>query len=139
MRAESYHRSFPLANTHAASAEQRPVPAWQNWELCFPDTRRSQNRRSADHSSDARVDDPARRTGGRELMTELSPEGTRLRRTLEQLFASQPNDQRLRDHLEGLQRDTALAELMPFWGPVLYQRNRALFRPFILNHFTTWI
>jgi hypothetical protein len=57
---------------------------------------------------------------------------------LEQLFASQSSDQRLRDHLEGLQRDPDLGELTSFWGPLLYRRNRALFRPFILSHFTTW-
>jgi hypothetical protein len=71
-------------------------------------------------------------------VSEPSSESRHLRRTLEQLFASQSNDQRLRDHLEGLQRDPALGELTPFWGPLLYQRNRALFRPFILSHFTTW-
>lgn len=71
-------------------------------------------------------------------MNDPSHESRHLRRTLEQLFASQSNDQRLRDHLEGLQRDQALGELTPFWGPLLYQRNRALFRPFILNNFATW-
>jgi hypothetical protein len=71
-------------------------------------------------------------------VSEPSPESKRLRRTLEQLFASQSNDQRLRDHLEGLQRDPALSELTPFWGPLLYQRNRTVFRPFIASHFSTW-
>jgi hypothetical protein len=68
-----------------------------------------------------------------------SPEVQRLRRTLEQLFRSQPNDQRLRDHLEGLRRDPSMGELTPYWGPLLYSRNRALFRPFIFSLFTTWI
>src|SRR5687767_8160514 len=27
--------------------------------------------------------------------------------------------------------------LTPLWGPALYQRNRAIFRPFILSHFST--
>jgi hypothetical protein len=67
--------------------------------------------------------------------SEPSGETRHLPRTLEQLFASQSNDQRLRDQLERLQRDPALGELTQFWGPLLYQRNRALFRPLILSHF----
>ncbi|MBW3596322.1 MAG: gliding motility protein [Planctomycetes bacterium] len=62
----------------------------------------------------------------------------RLRRTLEQLFESQPDDQRLRDHLEGVARDEHFPGLTWFWGPVLYKRNRAMFRGLILNHFSDW-
>lgn len=62
----------------------------------------------------------------------------RLRQSLQQLVEAQPDDQRLRDHLEGLQRDEALPGLTWFWGPRLYARNRVLFRPFILNHFSDW-
>lgn len=63
----------------------------------------------------------------------------RLRRTIQELCESQPDDQRLRDHLEGLQREDALPGLTWFWGPILYERNRAMFRPFILNHFSDWV
>ncbi len=70
-------------------------------------------------------------------MAKTSREGQHLRRTLEQLFASQPNDMRLRDHLEGLRRDPAIGELTPFWGPVLYRRNRTVFRVFIFGSFST--
>jgi hypothetical protein len=59
-----------------------------------------------------------------------------LRRTIEQLLADQPNDLRLRDHLEGLRRDEVLPGLTWYWGPELYRRNRVVFREFILAHFS---
>jgi hypothetical protein len=62
----------------------------------------------------------------------------RLRRTLEELIENQPDDQRLRDHLEGVVRDEQFAGLTWFWGPLLYERNRAVFRGMILNHFSDW-
>lgn len=71
-------------------------------------------------------------------MTKISPEGQRLRRTLERLFAGQPDDLRLRDHLEGAKSDPAMGELTPFWGPALYRRNRVLFRPLVFSLFATW-
>jgi hypothetical protein len=65
-------------------------------------------------------------------------DSSRLRRTLEQLLDAQRDDARLRDHLEGLQRDEAFPGLTWYWGPRLYERNRAMFRPFILTHFSDW-
>ncbi len=62
----------------------------------------------------------------------------KLRKTLQTLFDSQPDDQRLRDHLEGVRMDEAFSGLTWFWGPILYERNRVIFRPFILNHFSEW-
>lgn len=62
-----------------------------------------------------------------------------LRRAIEQLLEGQPDNQRLRDNLEGLCRDPLFAGLTWFWGPRLYARGRAVFRPFILNHFSEWI
>lgn len=62
----------------------------------------------------------------------------RLQRKLQQLFDSQPDDRRLRDHLEGVARDEKFPGLTWFWGPVLYERNRAVFRGFILNYFSEW-
>lgn len=62
-----------------------------------------------------------------------------LRRAIEQLLEAQPDNQRLRDNLEGLCRDPLFAGLTWFWGPRLYTRSRAVFRPFILNHFSEWI
>src|SRR5690606_13040686 len=62
----------------------------------------------------------------------------RLQKTIRQLMESQPDDSRLRDHLEGLTRDLAFPDLTWFWGPLLYKRNRAMFRSMILNHFSEW-
>src|SRR5262245_56794682 len=60
-------------------------------------------------------------------------------RAIEQLLESQPDNQRLRDNLEGLARDPLLPALTWYWGPRLYARSSAVFRPFILNHFSKWI
>jgi hypothetical protein len=72
-------------------------------------------------------------------MDKLSNNAKRLKRTLEELFAHQPNDTRLRDHLEGVRRDAALPGLTWFWGPELYRRNRAVYREFILAHFSDFV
>lgn len=61
-----------------------------------------------------------------------------LRKAIEQLLDAQPDNQRLRDNLEGLVRDPQFPGLTWFWGPRLYERSRAVFRPFILNHFSDW-
>ena len=62
----------------------------------------------------------------------------RLRQQIQRLLDGQPEDTRLRDNLEGLAHDVALPGLTWFWGPALYERNRAVFRPFIFNHFSDW-
>ena len=62
-----------------------------------------------------------------------------LRGAIEQLLASQTDDQRLRDNLEGLCRDPLFPGLTWFWGPRLYARNKVVFRTIILNHFSHWI
>lgn len=61
-----------------------------------------------------------------------------LQKTLTELFDAQPNDQRLRDHLEGLTRDEDFPGLTWFWGPYLYERNRAIFRSLITQNFSSW-
>ena len=61
-----------------------------------------------------------------------------MRRAIEQLLESQPDDRRLRDHLEGLSRDPLFPGLTYYWGPRLYARSKPIFRPFILNHFSNW-
>ena len=61
-----------------------------------------------------------------------------LRRAIEVLLESQPDNQRLRDNIEGLSRDPLLPALTWYWGPKLYARSSAVFRPFILNHFSEW-
>jgi hypothetical protein len=63
----------------------------------------------------------------------------KLRKAIEQLLESQPDNVRLRDHLEGLRRDPLFPGLTWFWGPRLYARSRATFRPFIVNHFSEWL
>lgn len=61
-----------------------------------------------------------------------------LRRAIEQLLEAQPDNKRLRDNLEGLCRDPLFPGLTWFWGPRLYSSSKAVFRPFILNHFSDW-
>jgi hypothetical protein len=62
----------------------------------------------------------------------------RLRLQIERLMEGQKDDGRLRDHLEGLAHDVALPGLTWFWGPALYERNRVVFRSFLLNYFSDW-
>lgn len=71
-------------------------------------------------------------------MAKLSRQQEELKRVLEQLIAAQPDDQRLRDHLEGVARQELFSGLTWLWGPPLYRRNPALFRPLIMNHFSEW-
>ena len=63
---------------------------------------------------------------------------SQLQKTLEELFDAQPDDQRLRDHLEGLSRDEQFPGLTWYWGPTLYARSKPVFRSLILQHFTEW-
>ena len=67
-----------------------------------------------------------------------SRELQRLKRSVEDLLAAQPDDLRLRDHLEGLARDERFDGLTWLWGPRLYARNRVVFGPFIRHHFSPW-
>jgi hypothetical protein len=59
-------------------------------------------------------------------------------RAIDSLMESQPDNKRLRDHLEGLTRDPAFPGLTWYWGPKLYARNRAIFRPMIMTNFSDW-
>ena len=51
---------------------------------------------------------------------------------------AEQDDATLRSELERLSRQWAFAGYTWFWGPRLWERNRVLFRPFILAHFATW-
>ncbi len=64
-----------------------------------------------------------------------------LKRAIARLLDSQPDNARLRDNFEGLAQDPGFAALTWHWGPVLYARSRAIFRPFILANFshTVWM
>jgi hypothetical protein len=59
-----------------------------------------------------------------------------LQNTIARLAESQPDDLRLRDHLEGVALDLKFPDLTWFWGPLLYERNRVVFRSLILNNFS---
>lgn len=61
-----------------------------------------------------------------------------LRRAIEQLLDAQPDNQRLRDNLEGLCRDPLFPGLTWYWGPRLYARSKAVFRPLILQYISEW-
>jgi hypothetical protein len=54
---------------------------------------------------------------------------------LRALFAQPLDDAALRSRLDDLAEEAAFAPMVPFWGPVLYRRNRIVFVPFILEHF----
>ncbi len=47
-------------------------------------------------------------------------------------------DEELLRQLEPLTREPAFGGLTWLWGPPLYTRDRARFRPFILSHFASW-
>jgi hypothetical protein len=81
---------------------------------------------------------PKYRIPGRSYDIEVAVDAKPMRRAIEQLLESQPDDRRLRDHVEGLCRDPVFPGLTYFWGPRLYARNRVVFRPFILNHYSNW-
>lgn len=49
------------------------------------------------------------------------------------------SDAELRAEFERLSAARAFGGLTWLWGPELYERNRVLFRPFILNHFSNWM
>jgi hypothetical protein len=66
----------------------------------------------------------------------------RLRRQAQELdaelravFASQRDDKTLRDALEALAQKPQFATFTWYWGPRLAQRNRVMFRPFVLSNF----
>jgi hypothetical protein len=68
----------------------------------------------------------------------MANQAARLRQSIQQLVDGQPDNARLRDHLEGLARDEAFSGLTWFWGPLLYGRNRVMFRPLIVQRFSDW-
>jgi hypothetical protein len=62
-----------------------------------------------------------------------------VRAEVERLLGDSARDDRalLRD-LEELSKCYAFNGLTWLWGPELYRRNRVLFRPFIVRHFSAW-
>ncbi|MFG0332451.1 MAG: gliding motility protein [Maioricimonas sp. JB049] len=69
-----------------------------------------------------------------ENLRDLKPKFVRAR--IEQLLAADLSDAELRDRLEELSAAMAFGGYTWLWGPELYRRNRVMFRPFILNHFS---
>lgn len=61
-----------------------------------------------------------------------------VRRRIEESLEADLDDTGLRDELERLAETWAFGGFTWIWGPRLYRRNRVLFRPFILNHFSNW-
>lgn len=53
-------------------------------------------------------------------------------------FSAGLDDLALRERLEALARKPHFSEFVWFWGPKLAQRNRVLFRPFILSNFSAF-
>jgi hypothetical protein len=67
----------------------------------------------------------------------LKRESREMDASVRELIASMPADDKdLRDKLEALAQKPRFAEFTWFWGPALSQRNRVLFRPFILSNFS---
>jgi hypothetical protein len=64
--------------------------------------------------------------------------GPSLEEQLHALFAEPIDDVALRTRIEALAGDYRFNSLTPVWGPPLYRRNRVMFRPFILAHFSRW-
>ena len=63
--------------------------------------------------------------------------GKQLQGRIEALLASEMDDLELRSALEELSRHWGFGGFTWFWGPRLWQRNRVVFRPFILSNFST--
>lgn len=72
------------------------------------------------------------------LLPRLSKEAE-VRRVLEEILADQAlDDQALRAKIEALAGCRSFSGLTWFWGPILYRRNRVLFRPVILRNFSAY-
>jgi hypothetical protein len=69
----------------------------------------------------------------------LPPEVREFEARLRRLLAAPLDDAALRTELERLAADRLFSGFTHVWGPVLYARNRVMFRPFILAHFATWL
>ncbi|MFZ5550811.1 MAG: gliding motility protein [Pseudomonadota bacterium] len=59
-----------------------------------------------------------------------------LRQTIDWHLANIASDTELTQRLEGMATQRAFGGMAWYWGPKLHARNRAAFRPFILNHFS---
>jgi hypothetical protein len=58
---------------------------------------------------------------------------------LRELLQTPLSDETLRSKLEELAMQPAFSGFTWLWGPELYNRNRVMFRPFILSHFSSFL
>jgi hypothetical protein len=65
-----------------------------------------------------------------------SPETKRIRTSIDWHLSNIADDRSLRDRLEGMATGQHFKALWWYWAPLLYARNRAFFRPFILQFYT---
>lgn len=64
-----------------------------------------------------------------------SADARQIKQTIDWHLANIANDTELTQRLEGVATQRAFSGMCWYWGPKLYARNRAAFRPFVLNHF----
>ncbi len=67
------------------------------------------------------------------------PTAAELEKGIRELMASHLSHEELRTRLEELAGHRSFAGFTWLWGPLLYERNRVLFRPFILSHFSSFL
>lgn len=59
---------------------------------------------------------------------------------IERLLASEPDDRALRERMERIAEEPGFREVpLAVWAPDLYRRDRVLFRPFVVSHFSTFV
>ncbi len=69
-----------------------------------------------------------------------SPETKKLKQTIVWHLENISDDRALRDKLEALASTQHFRALTWFWAPLLYARNRAMFRPFISQYWAQhWV
>lgn len=77
-------------------------------------------------------------TGGSVMGSSLPRKPAVVQAEIERLLASATDDRALRDRLDQLAQEPGFHGVpLPVWAPALYRRDRVLFRPFILSHFST--
>lgn len=72
-----------------------------------------------------------------EMKRTLKPD--QMERKIRELLDAAVPDAELRERLEQLAEEVSFNGFTWLWGPILYQRNRVLFRPFILSHFSNFL
>ena len=68
----------------------------------------------------------------------IVPDISKLRGQVEQILRLPVSEKERREKLEPVAVHEHFARLTDLWGPELYKRDRILWRPFILQHFSPW-